>query len=96
MLSGVAGVSEDELLSALEEAPRVSLSGRAGEGREVRYRFTHAFFRQTLYEEMIAARRLRLHREVAQALEVHTATRPRSTPRSWPSTSRIRRLKKTS
>src|SRR5439155_9051646 len=29
----------------------------------------HAFFRQTLYEEMIAPRRLRLHQDVARALE---------------------------
>src|SRR5439155_4375765 len=35
----------------------------------VRYRFTHAFFRQTLYEEIITPRRLRLHQQVARALE---------------------------
>ena len=41
----------------------------------VRYRFAHAFFRQTLYEEMIAPRRLRLHQQVARALEAQYATR---------------------
>ena len=38
-------------------------------GAIARYRFTHAFFRQTLYEETITPRRIRLHQQVAQALE---------------------------
>lgn len=75
VLQAVASVSEDELLTALEEAMRVSVLEEQPQAREVRYRFTHAFFRQTLYEEMIAPRRLRLHRQVAQALEAHYATR---------------------
>ena len=37
---------------------------RSGVGAEVAYRFTHAFFRQTLYEETIAPRRIRLHQQV--------------------------------
>ena len=38
------------------------------------YWFTHAFFRQSMYEEIIAPRRIRLHQEVALALEeVHAA-----------------------
>jgi hypothetical protein len=41
----------------------------------VRYRFTHAFFRQTLYEEMIAPQRLKLHQQVARALETLYARR---------------------
>ena len=41
----------------------------------VRYRFTHAFFRQTLYEEMIAPQRLKLHQQVARALEAQYAKR---------------------
>jgi class 3 adenylate cyclase/tetratricopeptide (TPR) repeat protein len=71
VLQRVGGVSEDELMSALEEAMRVSLIEEMKGGREARYRFTHAFFRQTLYEEMIAPRRLRMHNEVAKALEQH-------------------------
>ncbi len=35
----------------------------------VTYRFAHAFFRTTLYEETIAPRRIRLHQQVARALE---------------------------
>jgi len=71
VLQKVAGMSEDDLLSALEEATRVSLIEEMTGSREVRYRFAHAFFRQTLYEEMIAPRRLRMHNEVAKALEEH-------------------------
>jgi hypothetical protein len=33
------------------------------------YRFTHALFRQALYDELIAPRRIRLHQHVARALE---------------------------
>ena len=75
VLQRVGGVTEDELLSALEEAMRVSLIEEMKGGREARFRFTHAFFRQTLYEEMIAPRRLRMHNEVAKALEQHYASR---------------------
>jgi class 3 adenylate cyclase len=75
VLGRVGGISEDQLLSAIEEATRVSLIEEMRGQRELRYRFTHAFFRQTLYEEMIAPRRLRLHNEVAKALEAHYAGR---------------------
>jgi class 3 adenylate cyclase len=75
VLTRVAGVSEDDLLAAIEEASRVSLIEEMRGQRELRYRFTHAFFRQTLYEEMIAPRRLRMHNEVAKALEAHYAGR---------------------
>jgi serine/threonine protein kinase/class 3 adenylate cyclase/pimeloyl-ACP methyl ester carboxylesterase len=71
VLQQVAGVSEEDMLLALEEATRVSLIEEMRGGREIRYRFTHAFFRQTLYEEMIAPRRLRMHNEVAKSLEAH-------------------------
>jgi len=75
VLRAVAGVPEEELLTAIEEAVGVALLEEQAEGREVRYRFTHAYFRQTLYGEMIAPRRLRLHNEVAKALERHYAAR---------------------
>lgn len=75
VLRKVAAVSEEELLAALEEAISVSLIEEMRGQRELRYRFTHAFFRQTLYEEMIAPRRLRMHNEVARALEEHYADR---------------------
>ncbi len=75
VLRTVAGVQEEQLLSAIEEAMSVALLEDHTQGRDVRYRFTHAYFRQTLYGEMIAPRRLRLHNEVAKALEQHYAGR---------------------
>ena len=66
---------EEQLLGAIEEAVGVSLLEEHTQGRDVRYRFTHAYFRQTLYGEMIAPRRLRLHNEVAKALEQHYGAR---------------------
>ena len=41
----------------------------------IRYRFTHAFFRQTMYEELIAPQRLKLHQQVARSLETQYAKR---------------------
>ena len=70
VLENVAGVSEEELLSALEEAQGLGVieertSARVG----VAFRFAHAFFRQTLYDETFAPRRIRLHQQVGRALE---------------------------
>ncbi len=77
VLREVAGVPEEELLGAIEEAIGVSLLEEHTQGRDVRYRFTHAYFRQTLYGEMIAPRRLRLHNDVAKALETSLRQPPR-------------------
>ena len=75
VLQAVSTLDEDAVLAALEEAMRVGVleeQVRPGGGS---YRFTHAFFRQTLYEEMLAPRRLRLHQQVARALESRYGTR---------------------
>jgi len=70
VLQKVADVSDDELFTALEEAKGAAIvEERSAVGAAVTYRFTHAFFRQTLYEEIIAPRRIRLHQQVGQALE---------------------------
>jgi tetratricopeptide (TPR) repeat protein len=70
LLQKVAGISDDELINGLEEARKVAVvEERSGLGATVSYRFVHAFFRQTLYEEMIAPRRIRLHQQIARALE---------------------------
>ena len=42
---------------------------RSSVGGVVSFWFTHAFFRQTLYEETFTPRRIRLHRQVGEALE---------------------------
>jgi len=70
VLQRVAGLSEDELDGALEEAAGRSLIEQRPVLGSLAFRFTHAFFRQTLYEEIFASRRLRLHQQVARALEV--------------------------
>jgi eukaryotic-like serine/threonine-protein kinase len=70
ILKKVSGLSEEELFNALEEAKKAAIiEERTGMGAAVAYRFAHAFFRQTLYEEVIAPRRIRLHQQVARALE---------------------------
>ncbi|MGH9005024.1 MAG: ATP-binding protein, partial [Acidimicrobiia bacterium] len=62
-----AGVDEDELLGALEEAIGARLLVEVSGG--ARYRFTHALVRATLYEELSGARRVALHRRVAEGIE---------------------------
>ncbi len=68
MGSGQA-LSEDEVIEALEEAQERAVIEERGSIGAVTLRFTHAFFRQTLYEEIFAARRIRWHQQVARALE---------------------------
>ena len=66
VVEAAAGVGEDELLAALEEAAAARL---LVEVSDVRYRFSHALVRATLYEELSGARRVVLHRRVAEAIE---------------------------
>jgi tetratricopeptide (TPR) repeat protein len=73
----VAGINEDVFVNALKEAVRLSILEERSQRGVVRYRFTHAFFRQTLYEEMIAPQRLKLHQQVARSLETLYAKRLR-------------------
>jgi hypothetical protein len=68
-LKAVAGINEDVFANALKEAVRLSVLEERSQRGLVRYRFTHAFFRQTLYEEIIAPHRLKLHQQVARSLE---------------------------
>jgi len=67
-LARVRAVSEDDLLETLDEAmaARVVSDVLGGPGR---LRFAHALMRDTLYERITTARRVRLHRQALGALE---------------------------
>ncbi|MFQ6028614.1 MAG: AAA family ATPase, partial [Dehalococcoidia bacterium] len=75
-LHAVAGADEESLLDSIEEAVHSGVLEDRSQVGTIRYRFAHAFFRQTLYEGMIAPRRLQLHQKVAQALEAEYSVRP--------------------
>ena len=64
----MSDVSEDDLLDLADEAiaDRVLSDVPAGAGR---LRFAHVLIRDTLYDGLTSARRVRLHRHAVQALE---------------------------
>jgi DNA-binding SARP family transcriptional activator len=67
-LAHVSAVSQDDLLEPLDEAmaARVVSDVLGGPGR---LRFAHVLMRDTLYEGITTARRVRLHRQALRALE---------------------------
>jgi tetratricopeptide (TPR) repeat protein/ribosomal protein L40E len=74
-LKVVTNINEEIFVNTLKEAVKLSILEERSQVGVIRYRFTHAFFRQTLYEEMIAPQRLKLHQQVARALEIQYAKR---------------------
>jgi eukaryotic-like serine/threonine-protein kinase len=74
-LERVSGLSGDRLLEVLEEAEgaRVIVEVPRTVGR---YSFSHALVRETLYEELTTTRRVRLHRQVGEALEAFYGAQP--------------------
>ena len=79
VLTAVSERSEDELLDLLEAAVGAALVLEVDTGR---YRFLHALIQRTLYEQLTATRRQRLHLRVAEALESAAAT-PSELARHW-------------
>lgn len=67
LLERLSGLNEDALDEALAEAEAARVVEAAGKGG--RYRFVHALVRETLYSELPSRRRVRLHRQVGEALE---------------------------
>jgi class 3 adenylate cyclase/tetratricopeptide (TPR) repeat protein len=68
LLAESAGVDEDDLLDLLEEAQRAVVVHEV-EGKPGRYSFSHALIQHTLYEDLSATRRIRMHRQVGEAIE---------------------------
>jgi class 3 adenylate cyclase/tetratricopeptide (TPR) repeat protein len=68
LLAESAGVDEDGVLDLLEEAQRAVVVHEV-DGKPGRYSFSHALIQHTLYEDLSAARRTRMHRQVGEAIE---------------------------
>lgn len=67
LLQSVVDIEIDALLEILDQAVSAEvISETSALGR---YAFTHILIRETLYEDLTAARRMRLHRTVAETLE---------------------------
>lgn len=67
LLESVAELDLDTLLGLLEEPMQKEILEEAGALGN--YRFTHVLLREVLYEDLTAARRMRLHLRVGQVLE---------------------------
>lgn len=65
LVSALAAIDEDAVLDALDDAGRARL---VEETDADSFRFTHALVRTTLYEELSASRRRRMHRQVVDHL----------------------------
>jgi DNA-binding SARP family transcriptional activator len=77
-LDALAKLSElgpDELMDVLNEAMAERVLDDVP-GAPARVRFGHALIRDTLYDELTAARRMQLHREVGEALEAAYSSDP--------------------
>ncbi len=67
VVAGAAGLAEDAALDAIDEALAAQLLDPAGASDS--YAFAHALIRHTLYAGLSPSRQVRLHRQVAEALE---------------------------
>ena len=75
LLLAVVEFPEDRLLDLLDEAVAASLLGESSERTE-RFVFAHGLVEHTLYEDLGRARRARMHKRVAVALEEQCGEEP--------------------
>ena len=75
VLQPASGLDTERLLVLLEEAEAARVVGAIPGGLS-RWRFAHALVREVLYEGLLAARRVRLHGLVGEALEAVYAADP--------------------
>jgi class 3 adenylate cyclase len=68
VLESICGPSREEIERGLAEAIDAQLISETRKGAG-RYSFSHALVRETLYEEIPAARRVQLHCQIGEALE---------------------------
>ncbi len=66
-----AGLDEDAALDALDDAHAAQLVRAAGGPND--YDFVHALIRHVLYDALAPARRVRLHRRIAEELQLEAA-----------------------
>jgi tetratricopeptide (TPR) repeat protein len=69
ILEKVTDMPPEQLIQTIREAIEAAVVEERTRMGVVFYRFMHAFFRQTLYEGMMAPRRIRLHQQTARVLE---------------------------
>jgi hypothetical protein len=74
VLARLTGLTSTALLGVLDEAVEARFVGEVP-GASDRLRFAHALFRDTIYEDLTAPRRLLLHRRAGEALEAVYADR---------------------
>jgi class 3 adenylate cyclase/tetratricopeptide (TPR) repeat protein len=67
LLADAAGLAEADALDAIDAALDAQLVQPAGSAES--YDFTHALIRHTLYAELSPSRQVRLHRQIAEAME---------------------------
>lgn len=68
VVAAALGVDDDDVLGRLEESMTAGLVAEVPDVPD-RFSFTHALVQHTLYEELSATRRARMHRRVAEAIE---------------------------
>jgi predicted ATPase len=68
VLDLLSDLSDEHLLETLDEAVAARVINEVPRAAG-HYSFSHALIRETLYDEISAARRLRLHRRIGEALE---------------------------